>query len=197
MRYIKKPIAIDAVQFTDPSLATMDKIAEFMDGAQAVLHGAGEPKIEIPTLEGVITASLGDYIIKGVSGEFYPCNPDIFEKAYVSEDEVGTLSDGYHTFDELYEFRKMYNAAAFNAWSKAGLYDVHKSKHHSDGIPCYGGKWFIVMAILPTGQVSNHYKMEDWDLFQCPEELLVKFPYDGHTAQDVLNRLEDAAKKGG
>jgi hypothetical protein len=194
MKYIKKPIAIDAVQFMDPSLATMDKIAEFMAGSQSVLHTSGEPKIEIPTLEGVMTASLGDYIIKGVNGEFYPCKPDIFEKTYISEDQIGTLSDGFHTFDELYEFRKMYNAAAFNAWAKAGLYDVHKSKHHSDGMPCYGGEWFIVMAILPTGQVSNHYKLEDWDLFQCPEELIVKHPYDGHTAQDVLNRLGDVAK---
>ena len=194
MKYIKKPIAIDAIQFTDATLATMDKIAEFMDGSQSVLHTSGEPKIEIPTLEGVMTASLGDYIIKGVNGEFYPCKPDIFEKTYASEDLIGTLSDGYHTFDELYEFRKMYNAAAFNAWSKAGLYDVHKSKRHSDGIECFGGKWFIVMAILPTGQVSNHYKMEDWDLFQCPEELIVKVAYDGHTAQDVLNRLENVCK---
>jgi hypothetical protein len=196
MKYIKKPIAIDAILFEDATLATMDKIAEFMGGSQTVLHTSGEPKIEIPTLEGVMTASLGDYIIKGVNGEFYPCKPDIFEKTYISEDQIGTLSDGFHTFDELYEFRKMYNAAAFNAWAKAGLYDVHKSKHHSDGIACYGGKWFIVMAILPTGQVSNHYKLEDWDLFQCPEELIVKFPYDGHTAKHVLKRLEDVAKKG-
>lgn len=194
MKYIKKPIAIDAVQFADLTLATMDKISEFMDGAQAVIKGPGEPKIEIPTLEGVMTASLGDYIIKGVNGEFYPCKPDIFEKTYISEDAIGTLSDGYHTFDELYNFRKMYNAAAFNAWTKAGLYDVHKSKRHSDGIECFGGGWFIVMAILPTGQVSNHYKMEDWDLFQCPEELIVKVAYDGHTAQDVLSRLEDVCK---
>lgn len=195
MKYVKKPVVINAVQFKDATLETMDALSEFMDGSQSILHTDGEPKIEIPTLEGVMTASLGDYIIKGIQGEFYPCKPDIFEATYVSEENMGTLSDGYHTFNELYEFRKMYNAAAFNAWAKDGLYDVHKSKRHSDGIECFGGGWFIVMAILPTGQVSNHYKMEDWDLFQCSEEEIVKVPYDGHTAEDVLNRLEDAARQ--
>ncbi|WP_204664866.1 hypothetical protein [Dyadobacter sandarakinus] len=41
-----------------------------------------EDKILIPTLEGVMEASLGDWIIRGVNGEFYPCKPDIFEKTY-------------------------------------------------------------------------------------------------------------------
>lgn len=193
MKYVKKTVAIEAVQFKDASLACMDELSEFMNGTQAIVHSSGEPKLEIETLEGTMTASLGDFIIKGVNGEFYPCKPDIFEKTYISEENIGQLSDGYHTFDELYEFRKMYNAAAFNAWAKEGLYDVHKSIRHSDGIECFGGGWFIVMAILPTGQVSNHYRMEDWDLFQCPEEMIVKYPYDGHTAQDVLDRLKDVS----
>ena len=108
--------------------------------------------------------------------------------------DMGEISDGYHTFNELYAFRKMYNAAAFNAWAKEGLYDVHKSKCHSDGLPCFGGGWFIVMAVLPSGQVSNHYQLEDWDLFQCIEEPFVKHHYDGHSAQDVLDRLEEVCK---
>jgi len=191
MKYIKKTVAIEAVQFKDASLASMDELSAFMNGAQAIVHSSGEPKLEIETLEGIMTASLGDFIMKGINGEFYPCKPDIFEKTYISEENIGQLSDGYHTFNELYEFRKMYNAAAFNAWAKEGLYDVHKSKHHSDGTECFGGGWFIVMAILPTGQISNHYKIEDWDLFQCPEELIVKQAYDGHTALDVLDRLKN------
>lgn len=197
MRYTKKPITIEAVQFEDASLATVDKISEFMKSTQNVLHTSGEPKIEIPTLEGVMTASLGDYIIKGVNGEFYPCKPDVFEKTYDKEGlkDMGEVSDGYHTFNELYEFRKLYHALVINSWAKEGLYDTHKSKRHSDGMPCFGGGWFIVMAILPTGQISNHYKMEDWDLFQCPEEEIVKQAYDGHSAEDVLKRLEDVIKK--
>ena len=125
----------------------------------------------------------------------------------VSEDEVvdiGELSDGYHTYKELYEFRKVYNAALFNEWAEnldtssdfgqalfnVPKYNVHKSWRHSDGELCFGGGWFIVSAMLPTGLISNHYKAEDWDLFKIPEVEKALFEFDGHTSQDVLNRLK-------
>jgi len=100
----------------------------------------------------------------------------------------GNTSDGYHTFNELYEFRKVYNAVLFNEWSKQGRYGVHKSKKHSNGDECFGGGWFIVMATLPTGQISNHYEMKDWELFQC-EERETADKWDGHTSKDVVSRL--------
>lgn len=127
--------------------------------------------------------------------------------------ERGKLSDGYRTFDELYEFRKMYNAALFNKWAEPwrdlqqfknathpelktayrnaeGKYKVHKSWRHHDGELCFGGGWFIVVAMLPTGQISNHYKAEDWDLFKIPEAEKALFPFDGHTPADVIERLK-------
>ena len=104
------------------------------------------------------------------------------------------ISDGYHTFGELYEFRKAYNAALFNEWAtrkvnKAVKYNVHKSLCHNDGEACFGGGWFVVCAILPTGQITNHYELKYWDDFKIPvaERMLVEF--DGHTAEDVLERL--------
>jgi len=99
--------------------------------------------------------------------------------------DKGEISDGYHTFNELYDFRKMYNAALVNT----GVYESCKSIKHSDGLLCFGGGWFIVMMDLPTGQISNHYEMKDWDLFKCKE---VDLPpvFDGHTNQDVLDRLK-------
>ncbi len=100
------------------------------------------------------------------------------------------ISDGYHTFAELYEFRKMYNAALFNEWAKQNKYHVHKSKKHFDGEECFGGGWFIVVAQLPLGQISNHYKNEDWDLFNIPAKETALFEYDGHTGADVLHRLK-------
>lgn len=122
----------------------------------------------------------------------------------------GKVSDGYHTFDELYEFRKVYNASLFNEWAanymgnlsmmEKGIsmlhnpppkYDVHKSWRHNDGEPCFGGGWFIVVAVLPTGQISNHYEAKDWDLFRIPETEKAKYPFDGHTAADVLERLKN------
>jgi hypothetical protein len=115
----------------------------------------------------------------------------------------GHLSDGYHTFNELYEFRKVYNAALFNEWGNATWvrkikgdtvigtkYSVHKSWKHNDGELCFGGGWFIVVAMLPSGQISNHYEAKDWDLFKIPETEKALFPFDGHTGQDVLARLK-------
>lgn len=116
-----------------------------------------------------------------------------------AERVTGETSDGYHTFNELYEFRKMYNAALFNEWAAAGKYSVHKSWRHHDGEPCFGGGWFIVVAMLPSGQITNHYEADDWGLFQIPEHEKALFEYDGHTGADTIIRLRaaiDAARGG-
>ena len=105
-----------------------------------------------------------------------------------SKPDLGEISDGYHTFNELYEYRLLYNAAFFNEFAKQELYDVHKSKKHSDGKECFDGSWFIVMAELPTGQISNHYELKDWELFQVPEKEKAN-KWDGHTPQDVAQRM--------
>ena len=125
------------------------------------------------------------------------------------------ISDGYHTFQELYDFRLAYNALLFNEWGKdfyhksggkvnfpinafdfqknhiIPKYNVHKSWKHHDGEWCFGKEkeWFIVSAMLPTGLISNHYKAKHWDKFKVPEVDKALFPYDGHTSEDVLDRL--------
>lgn len=117
----------------------------------------------------------------------------IKEAQKVTED----TSDGYHTFKELYQFRKLYNAGFFNGLPK--WCDVHKSKKHSDGKDCFGGGWFIVVAYLPTDgalgmkQISNHYELKDWGLFQCEERGRAD-AWDGHTSQDVMTRPEQYLK---
>ena len=90
-KYRKKPIGIEAVQFTGDNL---EEIAKFMGipvyglqtSVDAILRTDGDYRenthIHIPTLEGTMTANCGDYIIKGVKGEFYPCKPDIFDETY-------------------------------------------------------------------------------------------------------------------
>lgn len=114
----------------------------------------------------------------------------------VAEEDVdmSQVSDGCHTFEELYTFRKLYNAVLFNEWAKQGKYDVHKSYIHNDGTFVEG--YFIVVAMLPTGQISNHYKVEDWDLFDIPDEYKAMYEYDNHTSEDVLQRLEDLTFRG-
>ncbi len=105
----------------------------------------------------------------------------------------GRLSDGYHTHAELYRHRMALTAHAALGWKAAG-YLVVKSWQHSDGEPCFGGGWFIVLAKLPTvGLVSYHYKAEHWDLFEIPEVEGKDLPaFDGHTADDVASRLTAA-----
>lgn len=108
---------------------------------------------------------------------------------YERKKNMGEVSDGYHTFNELYEYRLLYNAAFFNELARRGICDVHKSKRHSDGeIPFGDPNWFIVMAELPTGQISNHYEMKDWDLFQVPEKSISNV-WDGHGPRDVAKRI--------
>jgi hypothetical protein len=94
-------------------------------------------------------------------------------------------SDEFHTMDELYDYRMLYNAAAVNSWTWLTV----KSWVHSDGEPCFGGGWFIVVATLPTGQISNHYRSEYWDLFRVPEAMPPE--YDGHTPQVAAQRMRD------
>lgn len=77
MKYRKKPVVIEAVQWDGQNFMEID---EFVTAEHDTFSRWGI--VKIPTLEGVMVASEGDYIIKGVNGEFYPCKPDIFEKTY-------------------------------------------------------------------------------------------------------------------
>ena len=83
MKYKKKPLIIEAVQFdgTDESVDWL--LPQLISGE----IGRATNKLYIQTPEGVMTANVGDYIIKGVNGEFYPCKPDIFEKTYEPVEE--------------------------------------------------------------------------------------------------------------
>lgn len=84
-KFRKKPVLIEAIQFTgSPSVDyMMDKWGAPFQRAMSAHQEINE--LRIATLEGVHTANLRDWIIKGVKGEFYPCKPDIFEATY---DEV-------------------------------------------------------------------------------------------------------------
>jgi hypothetical protein len=77
MKFRKKPVVIEAVQWI---YGNEDKVRDFMKMELATEY-QGELLV-IETLEGTMRANQGDYIIKGVNGEFYPCKPDIFEKTY-------------------------------------------------------------------------------------------------------------------
>jgi len=79
-KFRKKPVVIEAVQFTD----NVDEVEQFVGKElKGNMNGSGSvQELLIETLEGGMHALTGDWIIKGVNGEFYPCKPDIFEKTY-------------------------------------------------------------------------------------------------------------------
>ena len=97
--------------------------------------------------------------------------------------DVENISDGYHTFADLYEQRLILSAALAknnpNAW---------KSKRHDDGSVPFGGGWFIMGFDTDEGCYTYHYELKDWDLFQC-KELDKGKPWDGHTSKDVRRLL--------
>lgn len=112
MKYRKKPVVIEAVRWTGLNLeeikqfVTKDLIYDIDDAAWKVGMGIPVVTVKIKTLEGEMLASIGDYIIKGVDGEFYPCKPDIFEKTYdtVNEVEVSPItSEDFTKTQELLE----------------------------------------------------------------------------------------------
>lgn len=80
-KYRKKPVVIEAIQFQDDA-EVISKISDFAEEEIRVDYSVKPPVLKINTLEGTMTANVGDYIIKGVQGEFYPCKPDIFLKSY-------------------------------------------------------------------------------------------------------------------
>jgi len=81
-KFRKKPVVIEAEQFDGNNYAT---VGRFIVGVAFECHSR-EQEIHICTLEGTMKASVGDWIIKGVKGEFYPCKPEIFEATYEPAD---------------------------------------------------------------------------------------------------------------
>ena len=85
--YRKKPVVVEAIQWTGNNLHA---VTEFRGQQVTPMHPKWDEYtqlvelygLKIRTLEGEMSANVGDFIIKGVNGEFYPCKPDIFEKTY-------------------------------------------------------------------------------------------------------------------
>lgn len=82
-KYRKKPVVIEAVQFTGENIEECQSVAPHaMSAYISNIRLAGKQCLSIQTLEGRMRADPGDWIIKDVAGEVYPCKPDIFAKTY-------------------------------------------------------------------------------------------------------------------
>ena len=141
MKYRKKPVVIEAIQL---KVDNFDEVCDFMLGTPAPKHNpdfgldehgnTNEPclGVYIETLDGEMLASYGDYIIKGVNGEFYPCKPDIFEKTYEQADSPASMD-----FGNAVESLKQGGAIRRSGWSGQGLFVIKQVPAHieSDIIP--------------------------------------------------------------
>ncbi len=81
-KYRKKPVVIEAIQLREDNV---EECVDFVGEKGIAIEG--NSGLFISTLEGLMRAEFGDFIIKGVNGEFYPCKPDIFEKTYEKVEE--------------------------------------------------------------------------------------------------------------
>jgi hypothetical protein len=104
VKFRKRPVIIDAVRFTPPNTETPDWLTEaFGEGSvRAMLYGTRDEPIqvlEVYTDEGTMIARVGDWIIRGVKGELYPCKPDIFERCYreITPSEAMTIRKAQST----------------------------------------------------------------------------------------------------
>jgi hypothetical protein len=84
--YIKKPVKIQAVKWTGDNILEIQKFQKTSDNPNA-MYWTKDDKILIDTKKGDMLASIGDYIIRGIKGEIYPCNRDIFEETYQEVEE--------------------------------------------------------------------------------------------------------------
>lgn len=94
--------------------------------------------------------------------------------------DIGDLSDGYHTFNDLYYQRCVLFATIVNSHKTKAW----KTKYHEDGEPCFGGGWFLVTVETPEGAYGYHYEDKYWNLFDCKELKKAKH-WDGYTDKDV------------
>ena len=98
--------------------------------------------------------------------------------------DIGDVSDGFHTFNGLYEQRMILFAALVKAYKDKAW----KSYRHEDGEYCFGGGWFIVGIDTPEGSYTYHYENKYWDMFDCVDLPRAKH-WDGHTEADAETRL--------
>ena len=98
--------------------------------------------------------------------------------------DIGEVSDGFHTFNGLYEQRMILFAALVKAYKDKAW----KSYRHEDGEYCFGGGWFIVGIDTPEGSYTYHYENKYWDMFDCVDLPRAKH-WDGHTEADAKTRL--------
>ena len=106
---------------------------------------------------------------------------------------VGKVSDGYHSFDELYHHRMLLFAALVNTEPWRGYAWKSRQHHNPESDPMYDGM-FICGVNTPYGPATYHCDNIYWDCFDC-DELEYAPPYDGHTPDEAIYRILKTSKE--
>lgn len=107
MEFRKRPVIVDAVQFTKDNKDELSKFFEGFDVHYVWLHS--DESLVIETLEGPMTAREGDWIIRGLHDEFYPCKPEIFEETYEQVTfSAEDVEEGYKSLAEDLHYQMVY-----------------------------------------------------------------------------------------
>ena len=161
-----------------------------------------EARAALDKLAPTFSIKLSDIPFKALRRECVICvdddDDDEFDETTIEDfqkfvtDHAGMISDGYHTFNDLYSHRAVLLANLVNTMPDISW----KSRRHEDGSMFDG--MFIVGIHLPTGDITYHIKESDrfgsnWELFKC-EELKNGPAFDGHTPDDVVRRLRENCK---
>lgn len=111
----------------------------------------------------------------------------------VTEDDTDDITDGFHTFDELYDHRRALTAVLAAGAASAG--DSWRSKsHHPEDSPMFEGGYFIVGIELPNGTITYHYKLSHWDDFAAVPEIPHAPKWDGAAPSVTVDRLLELAR---
>ena len=130
-----------------------------------------------------------------VLGEVVTTSPDnpFLDPDWASNVVPGLVTDGYHTFGELYDHRRALTALLAGAAATAG--DSWRSKaHHPEDSPMFEGGYFIVGINLPNGTITYHYKLSHWDDFAAVPEVEHAPKWDGATPADTVTRCLELAR---
>lgn len=175
-KYTKKPVEIEAIQWVSSNIAEIEEFvgkklkSEWVGGA-GYEAGVAPPLIDliIPTLEGDMRASYGDYIIKGINGEFYPCKPDIFLKTYDKVDESRVVPNNVYKFEivlnpDLFPYVLFTTTIATkiiwsNGWERKDEWDNDEEK--------------IREAYFGPEKIEAYKEQLIKDLRECPNPFLI------------------------
>lgn len=178
--YTKKPIEVKAIQF---QCTPAEVIAIKELGGNAIgpitkaVNSFSSPTLNVETVDGKRSnIKEGDYVIK-VNDEIYTRSKTVFENNY-QEGKIGDITDGYHSFNELYQHRCILFSIVCHTFCDYAW----KSWLHSDGTMFTD--YFIVGITTPEGNYTYHYHKDEWDRFNVKE--IDKAPeWDGHTSHDI------------